>query len=57
MGRREAVKAGGWGGDILEEAAWTEKLWPGHEGPQAWAALPKHTEAWAGQHWRGAAAR
>lgn len=57
MGRREAVKAGGWGGDILEEAAGQRSFGLDTKAPWAWAALPKHTEAWAGQHWRGAAAR
>lgn len=53
VGRREAVRAGGQGGEVSWEAAWTEQPWPGHGGPLGLATLPKHAEAWAGPVWRG----
>lgn len=53
VGRREAVRAGGQGGEVSWEAAWTEQPWPGHGGPLGLATLTKHAEAWAGPVWRG----
>lgn len=32
-GKERGSEGSGRGGDILGEAAWTEELWPGHEGP------------------------